>query len=378
MKTDNKYLNQLTWFRGLAAFFVIVSHVMRATEVAYTDADNASSFLPLSLLDLGSFGVVLFLVLSGCTLYVSNSESINRKNIWAFYIKRFFRIWPAFAVSLVLYMVFSFVFVEFYANPQGYWVEKQFLYSYDVYDVASYLGLVFNITGPNGIINNAYWSLPVEFQYYLIFPMLIYSVRLVGMSGPILIGLILYFAPRLGVDWFDSQTVFTLAMSFCGGIVAGYLYKRSSGLRLSTPVGSIAMCLLIALASALSNSYIKLPDLPIVSNIWNWYMGISIASVFVLLNMNIRMSRKVESFLEHYGTISYSTYLYHNLFVGMAVIAIIQFKIHNPDLRLLLTFLVVVVPTYMAATLSYKYVEKPSIGLGRALATRAAALRQPG
>ena len=39
---NKKYINQLTWLRGIAAFFVIVSHTINATGVKYGPTDQAS------------------------------------------------------------------------------------------------------------------------------------------------------------------------------------------------------------------------------------------------------------------------------------------------------------------------------------------------
>ena len=61
---DN-HLEQLTYLRGIAAFFVLVSHTLRATEVKYNSNDEVGDFVIMSLFDMGSFGVVLFFVLSG-------------------------------------------------------------------------------------------------------------------------------------------------------------------------------------------------------------------------------------------------------------------------------------------------------------------------
>ena len=104
------HIQQLTWLRGVAALFVIISHVLRATEVKYSEADNISTNFILSFLDLGNFGVVLFFTLSGTTLYLSNAKKIYGANLFFFYIKRFFRVWPAFFVSLILYIIFCFFF----------------------------------------------------------------------------------------------------------------------------------------------------------------------------------------------------------------------------------------------------------------------------
>ncbi|MCL1479000.1 MAG: acyltransferase family protein [Marinobacter sp.] len=92
-------LAQLTWMRGLAAFWVICSHVNRAAEVGYTPQDTASNSVILSIFDLGTLGVALFFTLSGVTLFLSN-QKISTESPLRFYIKRFFRIWPAYFCSI--------------------------------------------------------------------------------------------------------------------------------------------------------------------------------------------------------------------------------------------------------------------------------------
>jgi len=276
------YYDQLTWLRGIAAFFVIVSHSLRATEVKYNDQETISNSFFVSLFDLGSFGVILFFVLSGTTLYISNANKVNSiGNIINFYIKRVFRIWPAFAISLVFYIIFGSIFSIWYTEPHGYWIEKQFLTSYSISDIMLYLSLTFNITGPGGLFNNVYWSLPVEFQYYLLFPIILISLKYVGYIGPIIIALILYIFPKLGILDFDRNTVFMLAYSFSGGILIGYFYNIYS-FRMNAILGSSIAIIFIMLSSFVSNGYIPLPDFPILSSRWNWYIIFSIFLLYIL------------------------------------------------------------------------------------------------
>ena len=194
----NQYLHQLTWLRGLAAFFVICGHSLRALDPVYHNESVISQAHPFRFLDLGTFGVLLFFVLSGCTLTISNGLNFNTKNhIAIFMVKRFFRIWPAFFLSILLYAIFRLVFQEFYVDQQGFWVEYQFMAQVDWYDFLTYITLIFNYTGNNGLFNNAFWSLPVEFQYYILFPMILMSYRYLSIFGPILIGGILYFLSHI-------------------------------------------------------------------------------------------------------------------------------------------------------------------------------------
>jgi peptidoglycan/LPS O-acetylase OafA/YrhL len=363
-KTFGAYADQLTWLRGIAALFVVISHSLRATEVKYFHQDQASQSSLVSFFDLGSFGVVLFFALSGCTLYISNSTKVGRGQVFTFYIKRFFRIWPAFVVSLLFYMAFRLVFASYYGDPHDLWIEKQFLTDYSFSDALSYFTLSFNITGPGEIFNNAYWSLPVEFQYYLLFPLIILSIRYLGLMGPVLIGLFLYLIPKFSLYEFNDLSLFTLAYSFCGGVIIGYLYQRWN-IRLNATIGVFLLVILLVAVSIISNSVVSLPSIPIVATKSNWMILFALATIFIMLFTTFSINKRLEAFLKHYGTISYSNYLYHNIFIGISVIVIINMNISDSNLRLFGTLSFTLIASYLVASLSFKYIELPSIRLGR-------------
>ncbi len=363
-KNDNQnHLEQLTWLRGIAAFFVIVAHSTRATEVKYSADDELADFLPVAVFDMGSFGVMLFFVLSGCTLYFSIYQKLENYSVTEFYIKRFFRIWPAFVVSLTIYLIFRVGFASWYQEAQGYWIERQYLTDYSITDLLSYLSLIFNISGPTGLFNNAYWSMPVEFQYYLIFPLIVFSLR-IGIIGPVILGMLIYLIPKLNLFYIASDTMFRVAFSFCGGVLVGYTYKRYP-VRINNLAGIPCLLFLGCLASAISRGIFVLPQIPILSTSWNWYGFIGIACVYLVLIIDIRLTGRVESFLKHYGTISYSTYLYHNIFIATSTIVLLNLSIHDGNARLLLTLIFTLILSYPAAYLSYRWIEKPSIVFGR-------------
>jgi len=370
MNNDNlthSYIDQLTWLRGIAAFFVIVCHSIRATEVQYSDSDEVSDIFLISLFDLGSFGVMIFFVLSGCTLYISNANKMCYSNVYSFYVKRFFRIWPAFVISMVFYICFRGVFDKLYINPQGHWVEGQFLNEFSLYDVISHVTLTFNISGTEGLFNNAYWSLPVEFQYYLIFPIIIASIKYMGLLGPICIGGALFLLPKLNLVGFESNLVFNIAYGFCGGVLIGYVYTKSS-LRMGMYLGTVLAILITLFTSVIAHSWIELPDFPLISDLWNWYVVNAIILVYIVLITRFDIPKNIARFLKHYGTISYSTYLYHNLFIAIAILFIVNFEIDDGDIKLLLTLLFTLFATYLVSIFSYKYVEKPFVAIGRRIA----------
>ncbi|NCP63924.1 MAG: acyltransferase [Paraglaciecola sp.] len=365
------HLEALTWLRGLAAFFVIISHTLRATEVSYTGQDSVLAFNVLSILDLGTFGVLLFFTLSGTTLYISNVKDHKKLGLSGFYLKRFFRIWPAYVVSLVVYVAFAPLFMHWYVEPQGLWIEKQFFAPLSMETLLSYVSLTFNITGPNSLINNAYWSLPVEFQYYLIFPLLALSSRYIGAFGPVMAAAILYAIFRWDVHPFHDSKVFMLGFTFCFGVAIGYL-QQHNWLRHKLPawLGAWLLVFGVVLSAAISNAWISLPDLPVISNVWICLGVLAAASVLIVLSANIQLPAALKRGLMRYGEISYSVYLYHNLLIAVAVCALIQFDIQHAWLRFAVVLLASTVLTYFVALLSFNQVEKVFINYGRRVAAK--------
>ena len=360
------YLQQLTWLRGFAAFLVIVSHSLRATEVSYFEGDIPAQVTLARLFDLGTFGVLIFFVLSGCTLYISNEKYLALKQIPVFYTKRVLRIWPAYLVSLIFYILAGFLFREFYSEPQGHWIEKQFLTDFNLTDLGSYIFLIFNITGPDGLFNNAYWSLPVEFQYYILLPLIVASLRMTGMAGPCLIAILLFILPRTNLISIDNNQVFTLALSFCGGVLLGYIYKRTK-YQLNPFMACCGILSTIITVMLISTGSITVPDVPYFSNLWNLYIWMAIFIVALILFSDIRLSLRLERSLSWYGKISYSTYLYHNLFIAMFVLIISNTMLITADYKFYITFLFSLISSYFIAGLSYKFVEEPFIRKGKTL-----------
>jgi len=363
MATKKINLVQLTWLRGLAAFWVICSHVNRAAEVAYTPQDTASNSVILSILNLGTLGVALFFTLSGVTLLVSN-QGISTESPLRFYIKRFFRIWPAYFIALLVYIAAGFLFREWYIGDPGLWVAEQFMKEYSGADVVLYSFLAFNFSGPDGLFNNAFWSLPVEFQYYLIFPILILLLNYFGIAGPLVFGALIYIAYRSGLLDLHSNLVFIFAFTFCSGISIGALYQKLN-FRFSLLFFSIASTFIIALNVLLVNEIVPIEAFVFIPSEWVFFGVSAVALVALATFTEIRLPSTLQKFMVHYGDISYSTYLYHNLVIGFLVLGIPFWGIYDPTARLLYLFLPTLLITYFLSFLSYRFIELPFMKLGR-------------
>lgn len=365
MSASTQYLNQLTWLRGFAAFIVIISHTIRGTEVAYTADEETPVYLLASAFDTGGFGVILFFALSGATLYVSSRG--QTPSTFKFYVKRFFRIWPAFVVAMLAYMAFSIIFRQFYVEPQGHWVERQFLTDFTAADVVAYLTMTFNYVGQYGLFNNAFWSLPVEFQFYLLFPLIVYLLKRLGIAGPVLVGSAL-IAFNFFFDIPDqSSAFFRLAYSFCGGVILGHIYLTTTK-RYSGYIALILLPLSYTIMTLITRGIVPMPKLPFIDQIYNWSVFFALVCIGVCMFTRMSLPKKIQGWLEYYGTISYSTYLYHNLVIGAVVLLLIHLDINDGLLRYLIMLISTLLITHLLAVISYKVVERPSMLLGRKLA----------
>jgi peptidoglycan/LPS O-acetylase OafA/YrhL len=364
--TNRSEIESLTWLRGLAALSVVVSHSMQALDVRYHPADELPGFGALHALSLGSLGVALFFVLSGCTLTLSNSKLSIRSGraLTGFYAKRFFRIWPAYAVALLAYLAFRPLFQSLYGEPLGHWVETQFFTPASLTDLLKYLGLVFNITGPAELYNNAFWSLPVEFQYYLMFPLFLLSMRALSIFGPVLIAGGLFFLGRSGILPLDSNLVLELGFTFAAGMVLGHVYTRWS-FRLNRKLALLLITVITALASLMSNDVVPIEVYRIIPSEWVFCGLCGVALVSIVLFSDIQLPDPFLKPALYLGKISYSLYLYHNLLIAVAVLGLIHFEIQGDWTRTLWVCVWAFGGSLALAALSYRWIEEPAIRLGK-------------
>ncbi|GAA0968097.1 hypothetical protein GCM10009555_012900 [Acrocarpospora macrocephala] len=159
----------LDGIRGLAALFVVLHHCWLSTFPGFP-RDTGPGWA--SWLLYGHFAVVVFIVLSGFSLAVAPARrSWELGGLGRFTHRRLWRIlppyWPALAISLA---------VAWTLVPQpgeGPPTAKSVLfYGLLIQDV-------FGSPSPNG----AFWSIAIEAQLYLVFPLLLLLVRRAGVAA---------------------------------------------------------------------------------------------------------------------------------------------------------------------------------------------------
>lgn len=153
----------LDGIRGLAALYVVMNHIFLRAFPGYP-VDNAPAWAAWFI--YGRFAVVVFIVLSGFSLALAPARHGWRLDgISRFASRRAWRILPAYWAALALSLAVAWLIIP----PPG-----QALPTLKSVLVNGFL--VQNITGAPSP-NRALWSLPVEAQLYLLFPLLLFLIR---------------------------------------------------------------------------------------------------------------------------------------------------------------------------------------------------------
>ncbi len=162
------HLGWLDSLRALAALYVVMSHVIGMVN------PDISHYRGLILLMAGPFrygqaAVGLFIVLSGFSLMipVTRSGGVLRGGAWKFFCRRAKRIVPPYYAAMGL----SLLFIHFLI---GHKTGTQWDFAIPVTraDVWTHLLLVQDVFS-HFKINNAFWSISVEWRIYFAFPILI-------------------------------------------------------------------------------------------------------------------------------------------------------------------------------------------------------------
>ncbi|MGR6912929.1 acyltransferase family protein [[Actinomadura] parvosata] len=176
-------LDGLDGIRGLAALFVVLHHC-RLLSFPGFPADTGPWWA--SWLLYGHFAVVLFIALSGFSLAVSPARSGWRLGgVRRFAQRRAWRILPPYWAALAFSLLVAWLAVPQpgEAVPTGKTVVVYGLLLQDVFGSPS----------PNG----ALWSIAIEAQLYLVFPLLLLMVRRLGAW--VMVGLVTAVVVAVGV-----------------------------------------------------------------------------------------------------------------------------------------------------------------------------------
>lgn len=212
----------LDGLRGLAALYVVLFHCWLYTFPGYP---NSSAPGWLDVLMFGRLAVVFFLVLSGFSLALSPARHDWRPGgVAEFLRRRAWRILPPYWAALAISLVVSLYVVpaSHYGPPDG---SSVLVYGLVLQDV-------FFAPTPNG----AFWSIGVETELYLLFPLILLVRRRFGAAAvvacvtlPVIVrGLLAADAnPVEGDNWLAPH----LAPVFVAGVIGAGIVVASERVR---------------------------------------------------------------------------------------------------------------------------------------------------
>ncbi len=223
MATQRQRLAGLDGIRGLAALFVVVNHVFLRTFPGYP-VDRAPFWAGWFI--YGRFAVVVFIVLSGFSLALSPARHGWRLDgVSRFARRRARRILPAYWAALA----FSLAVAWLVTPPPGQAAPG-------AKSVLVNGLLVQNLVGAPSP-NRSFWSLAVEAQLYLAFPLLLLLVRRFGAVAMVatvtlLVAAVGIVGPHVArLDTFVIQSPPDLAALFAVGMLSAGIVGASTARR---------------------------------------------------------------------------------------------------------------------------------------------------
>jgi len=367
MLKDYKFINL---FRAIAAFWVMIYHcfLWGGWLVGFPVPD-------------AKIAVDLFMVISGFVMAAGaytrkETEPITRYQGWiSFYMRRFFRIAPAYYLSLFLASIMGSNFLFGYKILQkfewDFWsrlpMVEPMTISYSLDNILMHLSFLFGLFPKYASLATWLpdWSLSLEMQFYLTFPILLILMLRIGpavfgitatalslTAGYYLLNRIFYLEP--------SVLLFKLQFFIAGILCFQALLALSKG-KFKIPL------LLISVSVVLASINIRHFGYGLLSLI----SPVLLILMFVLGCMEIqnKLPRWIQSGIISFASdTSYSVYLFHGFFISLSGYLIKSID-HLSGLtsihRALFVFTFVAPLTYASAYMIYRCVEQPGIRLGR-------------
>lgn len=294
--TDNTPEGRLGYIDGLRAVAVLLVMLFHA-RVHMPGVPLGHLFLE------GTHGVDLFFVLSGfClsmpTLVKLRDAGASRFDLVGFAAKRFLRIFPPYAVAVILFAgVGTYAIRHGVALPPG--MRAHFVFS----DVMAEL-LFFDRM--NEHINQSFWSLALEFRWYFIFPV---ALAIWAKRPRALIALI--FAAVVASELTRATSIdLGVLPAFLLGIVAAQIRASEHPIAFFAPLLGVVG---VALGLGLERGY----HFPVQTN-FGWHV-VAFALVVAAGRERWLQSLLSQRALVAIGTASYSIYLVHEPIISAAV-----------------------------------------------------------
>ncbi|EDK10439.1 conserved hypothetical acyltransferase [Haemophilus influenzae PittHH] len=339
-----KYRPEIDGLRAIAVISVIIYHLNE------------------NWLSGGFLGVDIFFVISGflITGIIITEIQQNSFSFKQFYTRRIKRIYPAFITVMALVSFIAsaiFIYNDFNKLRKTIELAIAFLSNF-------YLGLTqgyFDLSANENPVLHI-WSLAVEEQYYLIFPLILILAykKFREIKVLFIITLILFFillatsfvSANFYKEVLHQPNIYYLSnLRFpellVGSLLAIY-HNLSASKQASNVIAILSTLLLFSCLFLMNNDIAYIPGITLILPCIFTALIIHTTSQNNIIKLCL--SNKVIVFI---GKISYSLYLYHWIFIAFAYYITGEKQINNQSIA------IVIVLTIIFSVLSYYLIEQP-------------------
>lgn len=336
-------IKELDYLRGLAALSILCFH-----HYSWLIGEpNSSSFIG----KIGLYGVSIFYVLSGLTLYLLYHNRLsNFREIKSFFIKRIFRIYPLLIFVSLIYILYS--------SGQ----KKSYIIFLNI------TGL-FGFIAPEKYLATGAWSIGNELVFYIFFPVFIflinYNFRYFVFAFMITLLCGLYFAfsyidtlSSLKAEWAKYVNPLNQMFLFSSGILIGYLGRIGLDQR-------VLLGLLVSTIGLFTIIQIEEGSIHLITGLNRIVLSlITIFVCYLFYSFHQEVPKYIDKSLSFLGEVSYSLYMIHPLtFTVLSKTEV--FKSNK-----FIFFITSLIGSIVISHLIYIFLEKPFINIGKRIMSK--------
>ncbi|TYL93501.1 acyltransferase [Bradyrhizobium rifense] len=343
----HKRLAFVDTLRGIAVLSVVLQH---ALEQIVLNQQTGSYYWVFhhalgEYFNFGRFGVVLFFFVSGFVIPYSFPKSAAP--VRDFVVSRFFRLYPAYWLSIVVLLVLS-PTIEGKTFPLSHVAANATMFQ-------MFMGI------PN--IRIAYWTLAVELMFYVscigLFATGFLTRRLTAFQivvATCVVGIVAFPFVKVHAVWGVLELALDLTAMFFGKVIRDTVMEDKLSWR------HVAICAVLYVIFAAGVAYRRY-GIDYQENFFCAYGmgGAYILAAFVFVGFAALGEKAAWRFMSFVGTISYSIYLMGSF----AMIVIFYFfGGGSGPLQWFLFTAAVIAASILVSWLTYLTIEKPSINFG--------------
>lgn len=324
---DNKsfHIKSLDGLRGLAVVIVLLAHSHHVNG-----ENNVFQYF-------GRIGVYIFYILSAYLLDMQIVLKLKNNGANTYYwlnycLRRFLRIVPIYFLALI-----------------GYYLLNRNLLGNFVQSPEDIIRSVFMLES-----HGVFWSIPVEFKYYIFSPFLMllfhkvykWDLKLILPTAVFIYFLSMYINFKYGLPW--TSTLKSIPAFLLGSLLA--IIKTNGNKLFNIRVLEIVTLVGLGISNMYTTEFFFVNDIRSLINIY--VMPIFLSGIFISAQYGLLKKIMEYRFFRFLGSISFSVYLSHMIFA----LGLKKYGFENNIIDFILYFIL----TVTFSSISYLLIEFPT------------------